>query len=214
MWKRTLISAALLLSPSVQAALVPYDVVLQVDQVLNQKGACDGQVQLPAHHLFGCGIQPGDVFTGRFAVDDTLLQRDGDNLNGPIFGFWLKIGTVVWDQDQRSDFDGFRQFVEGDTTGLVRFAAAPSFNIHGGIITVVTGGVLGRGDAPFVDFYNVPLLGRFNAQDDSITHLAGTLTVGRSVSVVPEPGALTLLGVPLLLLASKVFRRSIKRPEE
>jgi hypothetical protein len=191
---------SLLFGAPAQAAVVAHDLVLQVERVGSASGIGGAPcfTPTPPRRSFGCDIRPGDIFIGHFSVDDSLLAREGDNLNGPIFHFFLQIGTVVWDQDHPSDLAGFRQFVEGDSTGLVRLASAPSFNIHGGRITALTGGVFGGGDAPFVDFFNVPALNTFGANDDSITRLEGTLIVGRSASAVAEPGTLALLAFVLV----------------
>lgn len=181
-----------------QATLIPYEVVLTVDRVVALH-PCD---TLVGHTTFGC-VADGQRFVGRFSVDDSLLGRSGVNLNAPIFNFRLQIGDVVWDQDHRSDLSSFRRFSE-DPSGPSGFGPAPSFNVSDGELTAMTGGVVGHGDAPFVDFYNVPLLGRFNAQDDSITWLQGAMAVSRLAAAVPEPIGLAWFA---LLAGGLVFGR-------
>jgi hypothetical protein len=184
MFKKQAVAAALIFSSSIaQAELIDYSVTLQVESVTNAFTVCP----TGPRHLFGCNITPGNTFTGRFAVDDALLSRQGTNLNAKVYNFSMQMGTVNWDQNARSDFAGFRYFAEWAQGGLVQNSTSIlSFNVDHGQITALTGGVFGGGDFPFVDFYNTPQFGHFFAHDDGITALSGTLSVQPDLQLAPS----------------------------
>jgi PEP-CTERM motif len=139
-------------------------------------------------HTFGCDNAIGDIHVGHFTVDDIILSSDGLKTGVPISNFFLKIGDVVWDQENPSDFDGFR-----DTVTPLPLAIAPGLVVSGGALVDLAGGVFGFVDNPFVDFSNEFGVGpnQFAAVDLPTTVLVGSLTIS-DVSRVPEPATLAL----------------------
>lgn len=176
--------AMALFVPSLRADSVDYSLTLTVATVVNNPCTIN---PTPGLHLFGCNLEVGDQFAGSFLVDDAVLSETGSNLSGSISDFFLQIGTVVWAQAHpfsSSDFGGFR----GPPSGLN--AQSPGFDVSGGTITGLEGGVHGVADIPFVDFFG----NQFNAIDASGTFIEGTLTL----TSVPEPGTILLLSAAVI----------------
>lgn len=169
-----------------KAIPVPFKLTLEVTDVFEDPLCTGGSLS------FGCDNAPGDIHTGFFSVDSSLLALEGDNLPGGVSNFFLRIGNVVWDQanpSPASDFFGFR-----DAAG--HFAPSFDVDVHGGTITDVHGGVFAPADLPAIDFAPLAGLspGTFEAVDGTITtDLRGTLQVSR----VSEPSVLFLAGIGL-----------------
>jgi hypothetical protein len=77
-------------------------------------------------------------------------------------------------------------------------APSPGFDVHGGQITGLEGGVFGPSDVPFVDFFGTT----FSSVDYAETNLRGSL----QVLPIPEPPTLLLLSSGVAL-ATLVIRR-------
>jgi hypothetical protein len=211
--QRLLIAVAFLLGTiiSARADFVPYHFILTVTGV----GSFFGGAPSPCHPVnaiigrFICSPDEAQPFyVGTFRVDDSLLLLEGNNLQGIITDFYLQIGTVIWDQNHpfssfsdplRSHFSSF----EGPIPGICPLgcisAASPGFNVHGGLITGLQGGVRGPGDMPFVDFSNTT----FSAVDTIGNHLTGQLTL----SPIPEPETWLFLAIGfVVLVAARVIK--------
>lgn len=180
------------------AAMITYDLALQATAVVidpvfltgTRVSGCPGIVG--NLDQFGCDLRPGDIFRGRFAIDQGALAQTGDNIVVPTHDFILRIGEVVWDQTGRqyappvmNVFVGFWPF---GLTGL-------GFDIHGGIVTGLHGGVIGGADSIDVTFFT----NTFSAFDTHGTRVTGNLLVGRAAAVdAPSALALCLLGLAAL----------------
>jgi hypothetical protein len=188
-----------LLCPALaHATFVPHQFTLTITEIRypsflgSKQTACvDFDTGYPPGVQFQCSV--GDVIVGHFSVDDSLLALTGTNLPGIVTGFFLQIGEVIWDQQHpspASDFAGFR----GPPLG---FGPSPGFDVSGGVITGLRGGVHSSADWPTTDFF----VTQFLAEDwpDIGNLLMGDLSVTR----VPEPVSLLLLSCGLLVLAVK-----------
>lgn len=178
----SMLLCTLLIAPVAKAIPVPFNLILEVTDV-SEDPLCGGPFA-----SFGCGNAPGDVHTGVFSVDSSLLALEGDSLPGGVSNFFLRIGNVVWDQENpepASDFTGFR-----DAAG---HTGAPSFDVdvHGGTITGLHGGVFGPADFPALDFSPTVPPGAFIAVDLDSTALMGNLRINR----VAEPPVLFLVSI-------------------
>ena len=125
-------------APLVWATPVAYDLFFTVEYLRTEAG-------FPPHDP---RVQIGDVYTGSFTVDSALLATDGSNLAGNVSAFSISTEDVTWTmglQFPLSEFAGFR-----GPGGLG--ADSPGFDVAGGQVTNLRGGVYGRGDVPFVDF--------------------------------------------------------------
>jgi hypothetical protein len=144
----------------------------------------------------------GSTYSGSFAVDSSILSSDGTNLTATLYSFIIRIQDTVWDMNSPSDFLGFR-----GPLGLN--SPSPGFDVIGGQIVHLRGGVYGPSDIPFVDFsVSVPALtctdpycrggaNYFSAVLRNGTSLQGTVTV----SPVPEPGTFELMTAGFAALA-------------
>ena len=185
---RRLVLAASLLVPmsSVSATPIHYNIILEVNAVR------EFDPGIPSDPIY----QVGNKYLGFFSVDDAVLQEDGLNQGGELFQFVLAIEDYLWSMNFPSDFSGFR----GPPDGLG--APSPGFDVVGGEIVNLRGGVFGSADVPFVDF--APLSFGFGDNTFSAILTAG---LGRSrgsiqgslnVTRIPEPGTLGLLSALLI----------------
>jgi hypothetical protein len=174
----------LLLSTLADASPVNYNLVLDVNLATGFN--CNPLISFPS---FACPNGTiSSQYIGHFTIDDSLLALEGDQLLADISNFVLQIGTLVWNQNLKfpgSDFSGFRQNPQ-------TFASSPGFNVHGGQIVCLTGGVYGAADAPFVDFF----CNTFHAIDLQNNFIQGALSV--ALASVPEPPAWLLMGLGLM----------------
>lgn len=154
----------------------------------------------------------GRVYFGLFAVDDSILATDGLNKSGILDFFFIQMEDNIW----AYNFAGNNSFVGFRGPGGMG-AASPGFDVVGGAITNLRGGVFGVLDVPFVDF-SLAAANTFNALGSppgpflpgtTITSVGaagrgieGTMEIFR----VPEPAALTLLALGFLLLAPAMLR--------
>jgi PEP-CTERM motif len=194
---------AFLLTPALaQATFVPYQFTLTITEIrdpsFSSTQTCvDFDTGFPLGVQFRCSL--GDVIVGHFSVDDSLLALTGTNLPGTITNFFLQIGEVVWDQQNPgplgSAFGGFR--------GPTGFGPSPGFDVAGGVITGLRGGVHSPADWPTTDFF----VTRFIAEDWIDGNLiTGTLSVER----VPEPASLFLMALGVITLARVAKSRKDK----
>jgi hypothetical protein len=137
-------------------------------------------------------VQIGNHYSGFFVVDDALLATDGLNQNGVLSDFFLQIEDTVWSLTTPSDFRGFR-----GPNGL--FDSSPGFDVVGGEIVNVRGGVFGINDTPFVNF-SVGTNNSFFTRNPSGS-FGGGLGVAREPVAISEPTTLLLTGAGLLGLA-------------
>jgi hypothetical protein len=193
-------------APGAQAAEVFYGVNFTVEYTM---GAM-------ATSSLGTQVAVGNTYYGSFAVDDTLLAADGMNLAGSVSAFNITMEDVSWTlgaPSPASEFAGFR-----GPGGLG--AASPGFDVQGGQIVNLRGGVFGGADYPFVDFStdarlpSAPLAGctgaycgnRTNAffTANSLGAYGGSMGVYAIAAAVPEPEptAMVLGGFALVALAS------------
>jgi len=167
-------------STGANATLIQYNIILQSTTVLQ-----GGLPLCSQNDSFGCNNVVGDIYTGSFRVDDSLLAREGNRLVAPVFDFLLQIGGVSWSHVFRGPL------VDGGSIDFTNIG--PGFDVHGGILTNLAGGVFSAGDIPFVDFEYLAGPGRFHAVGSGGTILDGTMALVR----VPEPSTLALLGLAL-----------------
>jgi len=149
-------------------------------------------------------VQLGNVYSGFFIVDDALLAHDGDNQNGVLSDFFLQIEDTIWSMTQPSAFRGFR-----GPNGL--FDTSPGFDVAGGEIVNLRGGVFGESDTPFVDFSFAGVPSTFYTNNPSGT-FGGGMGVGRNPVPIAEPGTLLLMGAGFLGCAVFSARRRLSRP--
>lgn len=131
----------LVLSPApTLAAPVSYEIDFEVQYF--GTGAIDPRVVI------------GDIYSGSFTVDDSILLSDGLNKAGLVSAFSITMEDVSWTMGLAppgSLFSGFR-----GPLGLG--ASSPGFDVLGGTITNLRGGVFGESDIPYVDFSEDPRL--------------------------------------------------------
>lgn len=159
----------------------------------------------------------GNVYFGRFAIDDEILASDGIGKPGNLDFFHIQMEDNIWGYNFAADnsFSGFRGPIPGDPFCLMSMACldapSPGFDVVNGAITNLRGGVYGVNDIPFVDFSPLGAANRFAAIGDvpfvegTSASMVGTGSDGiygtMEIFRVPEPGALSLFGLGLLILA-------------
>ena len=147
----------------------------------------------------------GNVYFGLFGVDDSILLTDGLNKPGIVDFFHIQMEDNIWAYNVagNNSFVGFR-----GPGGI--FAPSPGFDVVGGMLTNLRGGVFGVFDEPFVDFslaspntFNA--LGRPDIAPGTSSRYVGADGIGiqgtMEIFRVPEPAGLPLLGIGLLILA-------------
>lgn len=119
-------------------------------------------------------LKVGNRYLGSFTLDDALLLHDGLNQPGSLSAFRVQFEDVFWDMNDPTHFAGFR--------GPNGFGLTPGFDVLGGQVVNLRGGIFSRGDFPFIDFslFNVP--GTF-ASASQAGAFGGTMSVLR----VAEP---------------------------
>lgn len=192
------------------ATPISYSITFEVDYVVESGGK----------------VTIGDKYFGSFTVDDAILATDGYNQPGQVLAFFVQTEEIVWDLDSPypiSNFDGFR-----GPGGL--FADSPGFDVVGGEIVNLRGGLVGAGDASHVNFstnigpeapigfdpncfglycgnqanqfYTVAKTTSF-ATEQKLYKFGGSMTVEK----VPEPCTLGLLAAGLLRLVALRWRK-------
>lgn len=181
------------------ATLVFYSLTFNVDGVSCANGGTypTGCNEQPAFGPEFGNINPGDIYTGHFAVDSSILSTAGINSAASIFDFYLQYGPVgVYAQPLGTSLlFGFRN-IHG-------FAAAPSFLIENGQVVDIMGDVYGGADFPYVDFDPSGLLTEDFVATDTVQNSFGTYSVAR----IPEPGSLAMFGAGLAALGLMRRRR-------
>lgn len=157
-------------------------------------------VMVGINQFFGC-VLPGASFFGSFNIPDVALLTDGIKDNTGITNFVLDVGHVHY-----PNVPGFRG-------SNFQFSSSVGVDVIGGQVAYLIGGVFSAGDQPYVDFLGdfagPNQFGKFNALDVFGEVLGGTVTVTR----VPEPAPLLLVGFGAALgLASRRKRVSSRRP--
>lgn len=188
-----LVGCVVVLTSQAVAAPRPFAFTLRVGDVIQApEPACLGGFQ----PTFLCDNAPGDVHVGLFFVDSGLLSREGDGLRATVSNFFLRINDFVWDQRRGVGIAAFRATEDGFPDACCILTDSDlSFDVHGGRITGLRGGVAGPADATFVDF--PPLGGSANsfvALDSADTRLTGSL----SVLPLAEPEGVFLFAAGLL----------------
>jgi hypothetical protein len=174
--------------------LIGYNLVLQVTDD-STPASCS--YPSPTQEVFRCDVAPGDIFIGSFAVDELLLEREGDNLAAAIYNFFLPFAGLVFDQHLIYPASAFAAFIgpQMDGGAPLNNAPAPGFNVHSGTVTGLYGGVIAAADSAFVGFALLSPEGTFSATDFIGHNISGTMIVGRNGQNVPEPATLALIAV-------------------
>jgi hypothetical protein len=159
----------------------------------------------------------GRTYFGQFTVDDAILASDGIGKTGNVSSFFIRMEDNVWAYGTPDDnsFDGFRgPNPNNPACGFTCFnVASPGFDVVGGTITNLHGGVYGTSDAPYVDFSPGGLANTFTALGLTIFTPGTTFTRvngvhgAMAIYKVSEPGALLVLSLGLLSLAFAARRR-------
>lgn len=148
----------------------------------------------------------GNQYFGFFGVDSAVLASDGINKGADMAFFVIQMEDNIWAYNfpGNNSFVGFRG-PRAECPLWCLGAPSPGFDVVGGEIVRLHGGVFGFQDVPFVDF---SFLG-----DDSFSalgHREGGFGLGEQFTFVspvqghmnvfriPEPGSLVLLGLGLL----------------
>lgn len=138
-----LITVLLAASFGIKAAPVDFRIMLTVTS-----GYIVECTSLPLGH-WECSPGPdaaGNIYYGGFGIDDSILENNGFNKQGLLYYFWITMEDNTWGYNYPTDnsFAGFR--------GPAGFDVSPGFDVVGGTIVDIRGGVFGTGDIPFVDF--------------------------------------------------------------
>jgi hypothetical protein len=211
--KSSVFSSALLLAALgthmglAQAEYVPYGVRFTVEYTSSDR-ALDPRIAV------------GNTYTGTFSIDSADLLQDGINKAGRVNGFSVAIENGHWTQDAGfspwSWFAGFR-----GPNGLG--GGSPGFDVVGGKVTNLRGGVFGATDFPFMDF---SFDARSTARQDSVCKgpycgnrsnyfytnnplgvFGGSLSTYAMAAPVPEPQTYAMLLVGLALVGFQLKRR-------
>jgi hypothetical protein len=184
---------AIALPPSGEAVPVSYEIQFVVDSVSGETDPGDCSTGSPnGPGGFNCSIGVGDTYFGEFTIDDALLGNDGENLAGFVFSFFIEIAGIVWDYLLPYPDSAFYGFRGPDGLG----SESPGFDVQGGEVVNLRGGVYGSGDVPYVDFYPYGGFGdphRF-AAGDGRTWAYGAMLIAR----IPEPPTWLLVMIALV----------------
>lgn len=95
----------------------------------------------------------GNVYYGSFGIDDSLLATDGLNKPGVLSHFIIQMEGNIWAAEW---INGVRQFHPTNNSlmgfyGPEGFNVVPGFDVIGGQVVDIRGGVYGSGDEPLVD---------------------------------------------------------------
>lgn len=93
-------------------------------------------------------LQVGNSYLGSLTVDDGILIADGINKVGSVSAFRIQMENVIWDLNLASLSNAFLGFRGPEGLG----SSSPGFDVLGGSVTNLRGGVFGSSDFPFVDF--------------------------------------------------------------
>jgi hypothetical protein len=192
-------------APAAHASFVSYGIDFTVEYAFSGPGyaSLDPRVAI------------GNIYTGSFSVDSAILAQDAINVAGDVGAFSISMEDVSWVMG--NPFSSFAGFRGPGGQG----AASPGFDVVGGQITNLRGGVFGGADFPFVDFSTDARLpftntagcsGRFcgnraNAFSTSnpLGAFGGSMAVHAVAAPVPEPEAFAMLfaGFALVGLARR-----------
>lgn len=161
----------------------------------------DFEVQYLGSSTLDPRVAVGNHYHGSFTLDDTILLADGTNKPGSLSAFEITMEDVSWNMLRgypESQFSGFR-----GPSGLN--SPSPGFDVLGGRIVDLRGGVYGSADYPFVDFsvsaaqtfWTINPLGAFG----------GSMQLRNIASAVPEAEALAMALLGLGIVGTAVWRQ-------
>lgn len=183
-----------------QASVVNYRFDLIVDSI----DACYRPGPAPLSPDFGCDIATGDVFAGRFQIEQDLANSPDGLYDVPFKSMFLRTGDVEWDHNKlpgecsiadSNCLSGYRNIAGAEyftNTGT-------GFLVRDGDIADFAGGFVGPGDGWFIDFAYAGAgldAGRFRA-----IAMGQYMTGSYSIHRVPLPSPLALLAMGTMLMA-------------
>lgn len=207
--RKIILALAMLVASSAQAAMIRYELTFVVEQV---GGGGSGEFNDPAVQSFFVG----EVFRGSLLVDDVILTADGVANAGMPRHLRITMGDTVWAQDFSSDLAGFRgpcsNYLLSCTTEQQYLWGLGSeylgFEVAGGVVTGLWGGVYGFSDMPYIDFrgatfgaepYRLLPGGTSWVTDGDMEFVSGRVMVNR----VPVSSTFALMSLGLLLVARR-----------
>jgi PEP-CTERM motif len=185
-------------------------------------------------------IRVGNIYLGSFTVDDSILSTPGTNRLGLLSNFTISLNDANFTMPRGSIPDPLNYF-SGFYGPAGLGSNSPGFDVSGGVITNLRGGVFSGSDSNFFAFSddrgfvgvdptcisrpgneycgNAP--GRFYAvfalplgspfSLGERVGMFGAMTIAAAPVAVPEPGTLVLGLLALCGMAASAMRRSVAR---
>jgi hypothetical protein len=193
-------------APTASATPIGYQVIFTVDAISNISPVFDNDLSTFVSPPF-----MGQQFYATLRVDDAILATDGPANAGQLLSFSSRIAESFWRFSAPSsyfgDFQGFRGpcWNPALNCGEIFTKDIIGFEVIGGVVVGLWGGVYGGSDVPYIDFngnrFSSLTMFDINVPPDAayayaIQPLSGTLSISR----IPEPASLSLLLIAMFSL--------------